>query len=82
LVEGASISKAVAAGGDFADPKVKIRFSEGTPNIHARDDINITDAAPIVRAVDGERDAGDLVQRRWSWPGQNQKPVYKLPDHR
>ena len=34
--------------------------------------------APIVRAVQGEPDAGDLVQRRWSWPGQNGKPVYNF----
>ena len=63
---------------DFADLKIKIRFSEGTPNIEAREDIKITDTAPIVRAVDGEPEAGDLVQRRWSWPGQNRKPVYNF----
>ncbi len=28
---------------DFADLKIKIRFSEGAPNIEARDDIKITD---------------------------------------
>jgi putative SOS response-associated peptidase YedK len=69
-VEGAAILE------DFSDLKIKIRFSEGTPNIQARDDIKITDTAPIVRTVDGERKAGDLVQRRWSWPGQNGRPVY------
>ena len=63
---------------DFADLKIKIRFSEGAPNIEARQDIKITDTAPIVSTVDGERDAGDLVQRRWSWPGQNRKPVYNF----
>ncbi len=35
-------------------------------------------SAPIVRAIDGEPEAGDLVQRRWSWPGQNRKPVYNF----
>lgn len=54
---------------DFADLKIKIRFSEGVPNIQARHDIKITDDAPIVRTIDGEPYAGDLVQRRWSWPG-------------
>ena len=39
---------------DFADLKIKIRFSEGAPNIQARDDIKITDTAPIVRTVYGE----------------------------
>jgi putative SOS response-associated peptidase YedK len=63
---------------DFADLKIKVRFSEGAPNIQARQDIKITDVGPIVRTVDGERNAGDLVQRRWSWPGQNGKPVYNF----
>ena len=63
---------------DFAELKIKIRFSEGAPNIEARQDIKITDTAPIVRTLDGERGAGDLVQRRWSWPGQNRKPVYNF----
>lgn len=63
---------------EFADLKIKIRFSEGRPNIEARDDIKITDVAPIVRTVDGERGEGDLVQRRWSWPGQNTRPVYNF----
>ncbi len=63
---------------DFADLKIKIRFSEGAPNIEARDDIKITDIAPIIRTVDGVRNEGDLVQRRWSWPGQNRKPVYNF----
>jgi len=63
---------------DFADLKIKIRFSEGAPNIEARDDIKITDVAPIIRTVDGARGEGDLVQRRWSWPGQNKRPVYNF----
>lgn len=62
----------------FADLKIKIRFSEGTPNIQARQDIKITDSAPIVRSIEGEPGAGDLVQRRWSWPGPNGKPVYNF----
>ncbi|CDN94489.1 MULTISPECIES: SOS response-associated peptidase [Rhizobium/Agrobacterium group] len=63
---------------EFADLKIKIRFSEGRPNIEARDDIKITDVGPIVRTVEGERGEGDLVQRRWSWPGQNKRPVYNF----
>ena len=31
-----------------------------------------------MRAIEGEPDASDLVQRRWSWPGQNGKPVYNF----
>ena len=63
---------------DFSEIKIKILFSEGKPNIEARDDIKITDAALIVRPIEGEPAAGDLVQRRWSWPGQNGKPVYNF----
>lgn len=63
---------------DFADLKIKIRFSEGVPNIQPRDDIKITDSAPIVRAVEGVPGAGDLVQRRWSWPAPSKKPVYNF----
>jgi putative SOS response-associated peptidase YedK len=62
----------------FADLRIRIRFSEGTPNIHACNDIKITDMAPIVRTVDGERSSGDLVQRRWSWPGPGRRPVYNF----
>lgn len=63
---------------DFADLKIKIRFGEGTPNIEARDDVKITDMAPIIRTADGAHGEGDLVQRRWSWPGQNKRPVYNF----
>jgi putative SOS response-associated peptidase YedK len=63
---------------EFADLKIKIRFSEGMSNIQARQDIKITDSAPIVRTVDDDPDAGDLVQRRWSWPGPNGRPVYNF----
>jgi putative SOS response-associated peptidase YedK len=62
----------------FSETRIKIRFSEGAPNIEAREDIKITDMGPIVRAVDGEPGGGDLVQRRWSWPGQDGKPVYNF----
>jgi putative SOS response-associated peptidase YedK len=63
---------------DFADLKIRVRFPDGVPNVQARDDIKITDVAPIVRAVDGEPGAVDLVQRRWSWPGPTGKPVYNF----
>lgn len=63
--------------GDFSDLKIKIDFPDGVPNIEARDDIRITDVAPIVRAA-AERGAAQLVQRRWSWPGPTGKPVYNF----
>jgi putative SOS response-associated peptidase YedK len=72
MVDVASIVEA------FADLKINIRFSEGLPNVQAREDIKITDVAPIIRTVDGMRGEGDLVQRRWSWLGQNKRPVYNF----
>ena len=62
----------------FSEARIKIRFPEGAPNIEAREDIKITDTAPIVRASDDGTGTGDLVQRRWSWPGQGRKPVYNF----
>ncbi|HQS47473.1 MAG: DUF159 family protein [Rhizobiales bacterium 17-65-6] len=63
---------------DFAHLKIQIRFGEGTPNIEPRDDIKITDLGPIIRTIDGVRGEGELVQRRWSWPGPNKRPVYNF----
>ncbi len=63
---------------DFDGLKIKINMPEGTPNVAARADIKMTDIAPIVRSVEGERGVGELVNRRWSWPGQNKKPVYNF----
>ncbi|NLS06326.1 SOS response-associated peptidase [Rhizobium sp. P32RR-XVIII] len=62
---------------DFAHLKIRIRFGEGAPNLEPRDDIKITDTAPIIRTIDGQRDEPELVQRRWSWP-QNKRPVYNF----
>ncbi|PZU07416.1 SOS response-associated peptidase [Sphingomonas sp.] len=63
---------------DFSDLKIKIKMPEGTPNVAAREDIKISDTAPIVRTVEGERGAGELVNRRWSWPSPGGKPVYNF----
>lgn len=64
---------------DFDDLKIKIRLPEGKPNVPARADIRMTDMAPIVRSTeDRARGTGELVNRRWSWPGRNGKPVYNF----
>ena len=63
---------------EFEHLKIGIRFPEGRPNIEAREDIKITDTAPVVRSVEGDRATGELVQRRWSWPGPTRKPVYNF----
>ena len=49
---------------------------EGIPNFEPRDDIRITDRAPILRAATDKPGAVELVQRRWSWPGPGGKPVF------
>lgn len=72
LVDVASIVE------DFADLKIKIRFGDGAPNIQAREDIKIADMGPIIRTMEGVRDEGEMVQRRWSWPGPNKRPVYNF----
>jgi putative SOS response-associated peptidase YedK len=63
--------------GDFSDLKIKIDFPEGVPNVQPRDDIKITDVAPVVRTGPAPGTA-ELVQRRWSWPGPTGKPVYNF----
>ncbi|ODP38917.1 SOS response-associated peptidase [Sphingomonas turrisvirgatae] len=63
---------------DFAELKIRIDTPEGKPNVAAREDIKITDVAPIVRSIDGAGRAGELVNRRWSWPGPTGKPVYNF----
>lgn len=63
---------------DFADLKIRIRFPEGAPNLEPRDDIRITDVAPIVRIAADNSSEAELIQRRWSWPGPTKKPVYNF----
>jgi putative SOS response-associated peptidase YedK len=62
---------------DFDGLEINIDMPEGAPNVAAREDIRITDMAPIVKSSDGAA-AGSLVNRRWSWPGPRGKPVYNF----
>ncbi len=68
--------------GAFKRPKVSpqleldLTFSEGTPNLQPRDEISITEVAPIVRAA--EPGAADLVSRPWSWKGPRGAPVFNF----
>lgn len=62
---------------EFSEVRIRVRFPEGRPNLQPRDDIKITDSGPIVRAAESAAEA-ELVQRRWSWPGPNGKPVYNF----
>ena len=62
---------------EFSDIRINIRFPEGMPNMEPRDDIRITDFAPIVRAPRGARRRRSGF-RRWSWPAPDKKPVYNF----
>ncbi len=66
---------------DFDGLEINIDMPEGAPNVPAREDVRITDTAPIVKSSDGAA-AGSLVNRRWSWPGQGGKPVYNVRSER
>jgi len=61
----------------FEQLGMKLGLPDGMPNAEPRDEIRITDRAPIVRwnAAGG---GAELVQRRWSWPGPGGKPVYNF----
>jgi putative SOS response-associated peptidase YedK len=61
-----------------AEMKARLLFPEGRPNFEPRDDVRITDRAPILRAAAAEPGAIELVQRRWSWPGPGGRPVYNF----
>ncbi|HEY0028485.1 MAG TPA: SOS response-associated peptidase [Allosphingosinicella sp.] len=64
-------------GQEFNDLRIPLRFPDGMPNLEPREDIRITDRAPILRWAD-DGSAAELVQRRWSWPGAGGKPVYNF----
>jgi putative SOS response-associated peptidase YedK len=58
----------------FRDIQIPLIFPDGIPNLQPRE-IRITEQAPIVRSGA----AGfELVNRRWSWPAPNGKPVYNF----
>ena len=61
----------------FDDVQIALGFPEGVPNFEPRD-VHITDRAPIVRAAVDRPNGALLVERRWSWPGVNGKPVYNF----
>ena len=60
----------------FADLQMPLGFPEGIPNFEPRD-VRITERAPIVR-FNAERGMSELVERRWSWPAPNGKPVFNM----
>lgn len=60
----------------FADIQIPLTFPEGVPNIQPRN-VRISEAAPIVR-FNEESGNAELVERRWSWPSPNGKPVFNM----
>lgn len=58
---------------DFDDLRIPLRFPEGIPNLADAPSVRITDRTPILRQG---ADGIELVQRRWSWPGTNGRPLY------
>ena len=70
--EAEAVARFIAAAG------LTLRLPEGMPNFEPREDIRITDRAPILRASPDTSGAADLVQRRWSWSGPGGKPVYNF----
>jgi len=60
----------------FADLQIELTFPEGIPNFQPRD-VRISEQAPIVR-WSHDRGAAELVQRRWSWPAPNGKPIFNM----
>ena len=60
----------------FADVQIPLTFPEGVPNLQPRD-VRISEMAPIVK-YDSERGVAELVERRWSWPAPNGKPVFNM----
>jgi len=66
---------------DFDDLEINIETPEGVPEVAPREDIKMTNIAPIVRSVahppGNYRAVGELVNRRWSWPGKK-GPVYNF----
>ena len=59
----------------FSEIKLPLRFSNGIPNIEPRDDIKITERAPII-VPDG--DGARLEMMRWSWPSPKGAPVFNF----
>jgi putative SOS response-associated peptidase YedK len=61
----------------FSQIRIPLRFPEGLPNL-APTTIRIGEIGTIVRPSSDEADNAELVQRRWSWPSPNGKPVFNF----
>lgn len=60
----------------FSQLKLPFKWaSGGPPNLQPREDVRITETAPIIR-WDGESYVLDMM--RWSWPGPRGAPVFNF----
>jgi putative SOS response-associated peptidase YedK len=60
----------------FAEVQIPLTFPEGIPNFEPRN-VRISEQAPIVR-FNASEGVAELVERRWSWPAPNGKPVFNM----
>ena len=63
---------------DWSQTRIPLLFPEGLPNLAPLESIRITDPTVIIRASREQPGAAELVQRRWSWPAPNGKPVFNF----
>jgi putative SOS response-associated peptidase YedK len=61
----------------FMHIKIPIRFPEGLPNL-APTNIRVGETGTIIRPSSTEPGLTELVQRRWSWPSPQGKPVFNF----
>jgi putative SOS response-associated peptidase YedK len=62
---------------DFEGIRIRLTYPEGIPNTEPREDIRMTETAPIIR-FGAEPGTAELVTRRWPWPGPTGKPVFNF----
>jgi len=62
---------------EFAQLRIPLRFPAGRPNLEPREDIRISERAPVILA-DADGAAAALSMARWSWPGPGGKPVFNF----
>lgn len=62
---------------DFPGIKIRLTYPEGIPNTAPREDIRMTETAPVIR-LGAKAGTAELVMRRWSWPGPTGKPVFNF----
>jgi putative SOS response-associated peptidase YedK len=61
---------------EFAQLRIPLRFPGGRPNLEPREDIRISERAPVILAE--AEGAAALTMARWSWPGPTGKPVFNF----